>query len=52
MIRAFLALPLPDTVLSALRVQQFLLPLPRKVFGHRRPVRKGEVKEETVEVNL
>ncbi len=31
MIRAFLALPLPDTVLSALRVQQFLLPLPRKV---------------------
>lgn len=31
MIRAFLALPLPDEVLSALRVQQFLLPLPRKV---------------------
>lgn len=31
MIRAFLALPLPDSVLSALRVQQFLLPLPRKV---------------------
>lgn len=31
MIRAFLALPLPETVLSALRVQQFLLPLPRKV---------------------
>lgn len=30
MIRAFLALPLPDTVLSALRVQQFLLPLPQK----------------------
>ena len=30
MIRAFLALPLPDTVLSALRVQQFLLPLPNK----------------------
>lgn len=31
MIRAFLALPLPETVLSALRVQQFLLPLPRKL---------------------
>lgn len=30
MIRAFLALTLPDPVLSALRVQQFLLPLPRK----------------------
>ncbi|MCZ8151718.1 MAG: RNA 2',3'-cyclic phosphodiesterase [Rhodobacteraceae bacterium] len=30
MIRAFLALPLPDPVLSALRVQQFLLPLPQK----------------------
>lgn len=30
MIRAFLALSLPDPVLSALRVQQFLLPLPRK----------------------
>jgi len=31
MIRAFAALPLPPEVLSALRVQQFLLPLPRKV---------------------
>lgn len=31
MIRAFLALPLPEQALSALRVQQFLLPLPRKV---------------------
>ncbi|NBE06315.1 RNA 2',3'-cyclic phosphodiesterase [Paragemmobacter ruber] len=31
MIRAFLALPLPPEVLSALRVQHFLLPLPRKV---------------------
>lgn len=30
MIRAFLALPLPEPVLSALRVQQFLLPLPQK----------------------
>ena len=30
MIRAFLALSLPDPVLSALRVQQFLLPLPQK----------------------
>ncbi len=30
MIRAFLALPLPETVQSALRVQQFLLPLPRQ----------------------
>lgn len=31
MIRAFLALGLPDPVVSALRVQQFLLPLPRRV---------------------
>lgn len=31
MIRAFLALSLPDPVRSALRVQQFLLPLPRAV---------------------
>lgn len=31
MIRAFLALPLPEQLLSALRVQQFLLPLPRKL---------------------
>lgn len=31
MIRAFLALPLPEPVRSALRVQQFLLPLPRKL---------------------
>ena len=31
MIRAFLALPLPEQALSALRVQQFLLPLPRKL---------------------
>ena len=31
MIRAFLALALPETVLSALRVQQFLLPLPKRV---------------------
>lgn len=31
MIRAFLALTLPEPVLSALRVQQFLLPLPRRV---------------------
>ncbi len=30
MIRAFLALPLPEPVLSALRIQQFLLPLPNK----------------------
>lgn len=30
MIRAFLALPLPDAVRSALTVQQFLLPMPRK----------------------
>lgn len=30
MIRAFLALPLPEGVLSALRVQQFLLPLPQR----------------------
>lgn len=31
MIRAFAALALPEAVLSALRVQQFLLPLPRRV---------------------
>ncbi len=31
MMRVFLALPLPDEVLSALRVQQFLLPLPHAV---------------------
>lgn len=31
MMRVFLALPLPDEVLSALRVQQFLLPLPAAV---------------------
>lgn len=31
MIRSFLAIALPDPVLSALRVQQFLLPLPKKV---------------------
>ncbi|MES2968899.1 MAG: RNA 2',3'-cyclic phosphodiesterase [Pseudomonadota bacterium] len=31
MIRAFLAIDLPDAVRSALAVQQFLLPLPRKV---------------------
>lgn len=31
LIRAFLALPLPDAVQSSLRVQQFLLPLPRAV---------------------
>lgn len=32
MIRAFLALPLPDALRSALMVQQFLLPLPRKAY--------------------
>lgn len=31
MIRAFLGLPLPEAVRSALAVQQFLLPLPRRV---------------------
>ncbi|SNX74607.1 2'-5' RNA ligase [Cereibacter ovatus] len=31
MIRAFVAIPLPEAVRSALAVQQFLLPLPRKV---------------------
>lgn len=30
MIRAFLALPLPDVLRSSLMVQQFVLPLPRK----------------------
>ena len=31
MIRAFLGIPLPATVRAALSIQQFLLPLPRKV---------------------
>ncbi|MBC2833931.1 RNA 2',3'-cyclic phosphodiesterase [Paragemmobacter straminiformis] len=31
MMRVFLALPLPEAVMSALRVQQFLLPLPKSV---------------------
>jgi 2'-5' RNA ligase len=52
MIRAFLALPLPDPVLSALRVQQFLLPLPRQVDPdsfHLTLVFLGEVQDHLLE---
>lgn len=52
MIRAFLALPLPEPVLSALRVQQFLLPLPKKVEPetfHLTLVFLGEQPEPTLE---
>ena len=52
MIRAFLALPLPDPVLSALRVQQFLLPLPRQVEPdsfHLTLVFLGEVQDHLLE---
>lgn len=50
--RAFLALPLPEAVLSALRVQQFLLPLPRAVDAeglHLTLVFLGEVQDWTLE---
>jgi RNA 2',3'-cyclic 3'-phosphodiesterase len=52
MIRAFLALDLPDHVRSALSVQQFLLPLPRKVDPaqfHLTLAFLGEVPDETLE---
>jgi RNA 2',3'-cyclic 3'-phosphodiesterase len=53
MIRTFLAIGLPEPVLSALRVQQFLLPLPRKVDPdafHLTLVFLGEQPEHTLEV--
>lgn len=52
MMRVFLALPLPEGVLSALRVQQFLLPLPSAVDPegfHLTLVFLGEVKDWTLE---
>lgn len=52
MIRAFLALALPETVRSALTVQQFLLPLPRKTDPagfHLTLVFLGEVAEPALE---
>lgn len=52
MMRVFLALPLPDAVLSALRVQQFLLPLPAAVEPdgfHLTLVFLGEVQDWTLE---
>lgn len=52
MIRAFLGLDLPETVRSALAVQQFLLPLPRRVDPqsfHLTLVFLGEVPDATLE---
>lgn len=52
MMRVFLALPLPEGVLSALRVQQFLLPLPKAVEPegfHLTLVFLGEVQDWTLE---
>jgi RNA 2',3'-cyclic 3'-phosphodiesterase len=52
MIRAFLALDLPDRVRAALAVQQFLLPLPRKVdpaHFHLTLAFLGEVPDATLE---
>ena len=52
MMRVFLALPLPEVVLSALRVQQFLLPLPQAVDAdglHLTLVFLGEVQDWTLE---
>lgn len=52
MMRVFLALPLPDAVLSALRVQQFLLPLPKAVEPdgfHLTLVFLGEVQDRDLE---
>ncbi|MEY4698218.1 MAG: 2,3-cyclic phosphodiesterase [Pseudomonadota bacterium] len=52
MIRAFLALDLPEAALTALRVQQFLLPLPRQVDPeqfHLTLVFLGEVPEPVLE---
>jgi 2'-5' RNA ligase len=52
MIRAFLGLDLPDDIRSALAVQQFLLPLPRKVDPaqfHLTLVFLGEVPEPDLE---
>lgn len=52
MMRVFLALPLPEAVLSALRVQQFLLPLPSAVEPetfHLTLLFLGEVQDWTLE---
>lgn len=52
MIRAFLGLDLPDDIRSALAVQQFLLPLPRRVepaLMHLTLVFLGEVAEPALE---
>ncbi len=52
MIRAFLGLALPDAIKSALTVQQFLLPLPRKVNPdqfHLTLVFLGEVPDHVLE---
>ncbi len=52
MIRAFLGLELPEPVCSALRVQQFLLPLPRRIAPesfHLTLVFLGEGSEAAVE---
>lgn len=50
--RVFLALPLPEAVMSALRVQQFLLPLPKSVEPetfHLTLVFMGEVQDWVLE---
>jgi len=52
MIRAFLGLDLPDDIRSALAVQQFLLPLPRRVepaLMHLTLIFLGEVAEPALE---
>lgn len=52
MIRAFVAIPLPEAVRSQLAVQQFLLPLPRKVEPeefHLTLAFLGEVRDEVLE---
>lgn len=52
MIRAFLGLDLPDDIRSALSVQQFLLPLPRRVepaLMHLTLVFLGEIAEPALE---
>lgn len=50
--RAFLGLPLPEDIISLLTVQQFLLPLPRKVSPqdfHITLVFLGEVRDDVLE---
>ena len=52
MIRAFLALPLPEGICAALTVQQFLLPIPRRIAAadfHLTLVFLGEVAEPVLE---